>query len=156
MLTYTQPLTINWLWNYTLKYYSIDTFWNKEPEQTKTFTIVQTPAPSNTGKISGYIFEDSNSNNIKDSNEKTMAWWKLCIDTNNNNTCEENSETFTISNNQWYYEFDSLSVWAYKILEIPHQNWTVLSPTSWDYTVTLTNSQQVTNKNFGNIKSKKK
>jgi hypothetical protein len=33
--------------------------------QTKTFPITQAP-PQNTGKISGYVFEDTNNNGVKD------------------------------------------------------------------------------------------
>ena len=118
----------------------------------KVFTIVQTPPPTNTGHISGYVYEDTNSNWIKDTWEKTMAWWKVCIDTNNNGT----SETFNVTNNQWYFEFNGLQTGSYKILEIPHQNWTIFSPSIWYYQVTLTNWQQVNNKNFWNKNTKKK
>lgn len=85
-----------------------------------------------------------------------MAWWKICIDKNNNWDCEENTEPFDVTNNQGYYEFNWLATWTYKILEIPHQNWSVTNPTSKYYTITLTSWQKVTNKNFGNLKTKGK
>jgi protocatechuate 3,4-dioxygenase beta subunit len=59
-----------------------------------------------------------------------MAGWKVYFDTNNNGSLQENSEPFQVSNNQGYYEFDSLIAGTYKIREIPHQNWAILSPTN--------------------------
>ncbi|MDD2907475.1 MAG: hypothetical protein PHH98_02430 [Candidatus Gracilibacteria bacterium] len=83
-----------------------------------------------------------------------MAGWKICIDKNNNNDCEENIEPFNVTNNDGYYEFDSLITGSYKILEIPHQNWVVINPTDGKYIINLQNGQRVTNKNFGNFKVK--
>ncbi len=83
-----------------------------------------------------------------------MAWWKVCIDLNNNNDCEENIEPFILTNNNWYYEFDSLLTWTYNIKLIPHQNWELINPTSWRYIITLSNWQKVEQKNFWNFKVK--
>jgi hypothetical protein len=83
-----------------------------------------------------------------------MAWWKVCIDKNNNNDCEENIEPFILTNNDWYYEFDSLVIWTYKILEITHQNWIVTNPIDWKYIINLQNWQRVSQKNFWNYKEK--
>lgn len=83
-----------------------------------------------------------------------MAWWKVCIDTNNNNDCEENIEPFNVTNNNWYYEFNWLSTWTYNIKLIPHKNWELTNPTSWRYTITLSNWQVITNKNFWAYKTK--
>jgi len=104
--------------------------------------------------ISWYVYDDSNENEIRDEWEKYMAWWKICIDLNNNNDCEENSEPFITTNNEGYYEFDSLETWTYKILEIPHQNWRVTNPIDWYYNINLQNGQVLTNKNFWNFKFK--
>ena len=152
---YTWPINVNWLWNYTLKYYSVDMFWNKEIEKIKNFSIVAQPE-TYSWKISWYVYEDTNKNGVKDTWENTMAWWKVCRDVNNNWTCEENNEPFQISNNQGHYEFNWLATGSYKIIEVPHQNWSILSPTVWYYSITLTNGQQVMNQNFGNKNTKKK
>jgi hypothetical protein len=154
-LEYTTPIIVNWLNQYTLSYYSVDKFGNKETVITANFTLTEQPETYQ-GEISWYVYEDTNSNWIKDTTEKAMAWWKMCIDKNNNWTCEENNESFIVTNNQWYYEFNWLATWNYKILEIPHQNWTVTNPTSKYYNIQLSNWQKVTNKNFGNFKTKGK
>jgi len=117
------------------------------------FTLTERPE-TYAWNINWYIYDDSNKNSIIDSWEKTMAWCKVYIDLNNNNDCEENIELFNVTNNDWYYEFDSLVTWTYKILEIPHQNWVVTNPTIWYYNVNLLNWQVVTNKIFWNFKIK--
>lgn len=68
-----------------------------------------------------------------------MAGWKICIDTNNNDDCEENSESFTVTNNDGYYEFQSLQTGIYRVIEIPHQNWIVTNPSSEYYDINLSN-----------------
>ena len=165
-------------------------FWNKETEQTKTLTIQQTP-PTNTAKISGYVYEDTNKNGVKDANEKFVSGWKLelknivpqetCNNTQNNNNddddeddeedrhyydhededeCDEEHHHYkkrtVVTNNQWYYEFDSLPAWTYTLSQKMKKKWIIVTPTVWYYNITLTNWQQVTNKNFGNKNTKKK
>jgi len=83
-----------------------------------------------------------------------MAWWKVCIDKNNNNDCEENTEPFIVTNNDWYYEFNWLPKWLYKIIEIPHQNWNIITPTNKYYEIDLWIWQEIINKNFWNYKYK--
>ena len=130
----------------------------------KIFTLIERPETYR-GNISWYIYDDTNQNGVKDLWEKGMAGWKVCIDTNTNNTCEESTETFNLSNNDGYYEFDSLRTWTYTILEIPHQNWIVTEPTPTNTNTStttpnpkritnLSNWQRVENQNFGNYKSK--
>lgn len=154
-LPYTESITVNWIWNYTLNYYAIDKFWNIEQTKTINFSLVERPETYQ-WEISWYVYEDLNNNWVKDSIEKSMAWWKICIDLNNNNDCEESTEPFNLTNNDWYYDFNWLATWNYKILEIPHQNWILTNPTSKYYTIQLSNWQKVTNKDFWNLKTKGK
>lgn len=150
---YTEAIIVNWVWNYTLHYYAIDKFWNTEWIKTVNFALTEKPE-TYAWNISWYVYEDTNSNWIKETTEKTMTWWKVCIDLNSNNNCEENVEPFNLTNNNGYYEFDSLITWTYHILEIPHQNWVVTNPTDWKHTINLQNGQVITEKNFWNIKIK--
>lgn len=106
-IPYIDTLVINGVWEYTLSFYAVDNFGNKEEFQTKNFTLVERPE-SYAGNISGYIYDDSNENGIRDEWEKYMAGWKVCIDENENGDCEENTEPFTLTNNGVYYEFASL------------------------------------------------
>ena len=162
-LPYTNPIVVNWVGTYTLHYYAVDKFGNQEGDKSTTFTLIERPETYK-GNISWYIYDDANQNWIKGSWEKGMAGWKVCIDANNNNTCEENFEVFNISNNDGYYEFDSLKTWTYSILEVPHQNWIVTQPTTTStttsitttakHTINLLNWQILQNQNFGNFKTK--
>lgn len=77
----------------------------------------------------------------------SMSRWKVCIDENNNGTCEENIEKFVISDKTWYYEFEWLEKWSYKILMVPRKNWEIRNNS---YTLDINNSQNITNLNFSN------
>jgi len=148
----TEPVIVNWVWDYTINYYSKDLFGNIEEVKTVSFSLTERPE-TYAWNISWYVFDDSNENGIQDEWEKFMAWWKVCIDINNNNDCEEQNEPFNITNNDWYYEFDSLATWNYKILEIPHQNW-IVTNNNWYYNINLSNWEIITDNNFGNYKVK--
>lgn len=91
--------------------------------------------------ISWYVKWDTNA---------SMAGWKVCIDKNKNGTCEENKETFVITDNKGYYKFANLDKWSYSILGVPHQNWNVIKPTSRKYNIVLNNWQNIINLNFEN------
>ncbi|MDD2907477.1 MAG: SdrD B-like domain-containing protein [Candidatus Gracilibacteria bacterium] len=150
---YTEPVLLNGVGDYTLNYYSKDKFGNTEEVKTTNFSLTEKPE-TYAGNISGYVYDDSNKNGVQDNGEKYMAGWKICIDKNNNNDCEENIEPFNVTNNDGYYEFDSLITGTYKILEIPHQNWIIINPTDGKYIINLLNGQRVEQKNFGNFKIK--
>ena len=154
-LPYTDTLTINGVGEYTFNYYSVDNLWNVEDNKVVDFTLIEQPE-TYTGKISGYTFFDADQDQVWDSDEKTNAWWKICIDENGNGTCEENLETFMVTNNTWYYEFDWLATGNYTILVVPRQNWTITTPTIASYIISLSNGEVVTDKNFWNYKEKSK
>ena len=144
---------INWLWDYTLNYYSIDKFGNIEENKTINFTLTERPE-TYSWKISWFVYDDNDNNWIQEATEKLMAWWKVCIDLNTDNTCQENIEPFILTNNDWYYELNWLAKWLYKIIEIPHTNWNITSPINLYYDINLWIWQEVVNRNFGNYKYK--
>jgi hypothetical protein len=78
----------------------------------------------------------------------------MCMDLNNNNECKENIEPFNVTYNTWYYEFDSLETWDYKILQIQRNNWQAVNPTHWYYDINLWNGEHIQSINFGNYKIK--
>ena len=151
--TYSGSIIINWLWDYTLNYYSVDKFGNIEENKTINFTLTERPE-TYSWIISWFVYDDSNNNWVQETTEKLMAWWKVCIDKNNNWTCEESTEPFILTNNDWFYEFNWLPKWLYKIIEIPHTNWNIISPTNMYFDVNLWIGQEIINKNFGNYKYK--
>ena len=150
-------------------------------KQFQLFVLGENNPPTATGKISGYVYEDANSNWIKDTTEKNLSWWKIHIQKTGvilPNSCKQtereedddeewqkqNNKCYRytiVSNNLWYYELPNLYSWTYTIQEMVKENWSITSPTktttnpSQTYTLTLTNWQQVTGKNFGNKKLKK-
>lgn len=88
---------------------------------------------------------------VKWNTNATMAWWKICLDTNMNWTCEENIERFINTDNLWYYKFDNLEKGNYSIIEIPHQNWNIAKNS---YNIVLNNWQNIIDLNFENIITK--
>lgn len=152
-LPYTDTMTINGVGEYTFNYYSVDNFWNIEENKIENFTLVEQPE-TYAGKISGYTFFDTNQDQTWDTDEATNAGWKICIDENENGTCEENTEEFMVTNNTWYYEFDWLATGIYTILIVPRQNWIITTMES--YTINLSNWQDVEDKNYWNYKEKGK
>lgn len=81
-----------------------------------------------------------------------MAGWKICIDTNNNGDCEENSEPFITTNNDGYYEFNGLATGVYTIIKIEKPNWQTTEPGTNSYTINLANGEQSSYNNFWNKK----
>lgn len=63
--TYSWTLIVNWLWEYTLNYYSVDNFWNTEGAKTINFILTEKPE-TYSWIISGYIYDDNNENWIQD------------------------------------------------------------------------------------------
>ena len=80
------------------------------------------------------------------------AWYKVCIDLNNNSKCEENIERFIVTDNTWSYKFDNLSKWNYTIIQEPRNNWEIIKPFDKRYTIKLNNWQNIVNLNFENQK----
>jgi len=140
------------LYNYTLSYYSTDIFGNIEEVKRTNFTLIERPE-TYAWNISWYVYDDSNRNWVEDEWEKFMAGWKICIDINLDWKCQESIEPFNLTNNKWYYEFNSLITWNYSILEIHHQNWEVTN-NSWNYDISLSNWEKIINKSFWNFKVK--
>ena len=122
-------------------YFTIFKIFILNQEESKAFTV--NLSESYLAKISGYVLW-----------EKNMAGWKVFIDENCDWELQENLEKFTIMDNEWYYEFDNLETWTYKIYEIPHQNWEITNPEGWYYEIDLWNWKVVENMNFENIRIK--
>ncbi|MDD2871872.1 MAG: SdrD B-like domain-containing protein, partial [Candidatus Gracilibacteria bacterium] len=150
---YSGAIIVNGLGEYTLNYYSVDKFGNVEQNKAVNFILTERPETYN-GVISGYVYDDANNNGINETTENKMAGWKVCIDKNNDNTCQENTEPFTLTNNDGYYELNGLAKGIYRIIEIPHTNWNITSPISLYYDINLGIGLEVINKNFGNFRVK--
>ncbi|EKE28177.1 MAG: hypothetical protein ACD_3C00086G0021 [uncultured bacterium (gcode 4)] len=126
--------------------YMFDTDWDWTFDIESYFNVI--PDKENIKwSISWYVKWDTSA---------SMAWWKVFIDKNWDGKLQENSETFAVTDNRWYYMFANLDRWNYKILEIPHQNWNLIKPTNSIFNLYLNKWQNFINLNFENSFTKRK
>ena len=95
------------------------------------------------GIISGSVFNDMNSNGSRDSNENGISDWKIFL------SGTKTDATFTDGNGN--YLFENLPSGNYSLAEETKSGWNQTSPTSGNYSVTLSTGENSTGKNFGNV-----
>jgi|GEM_PF-2703336 hypothetical protein len=94
------------------------------------------------GKISGYVFNDADSNGVRDSNEVGLSEWKVFL---------LGTKTDSITTNSFgYYEFDRLFLGTYTVRERVKPQWIQSSPPMNVYQITIGDELIHENKNFGN------
>ena len=101
------------------------------------------------GRISGYKFEDTNSNGIWDDNEYELSEWTI-------NLFNGESTSTTDTDEDGYYEFSGLSAGEYTVSEELQPGWvqTTPSPTP-TYSITVLSGTDSQQNNFGNSQSGK-
>ncbi len=95
------------------------------------------------GSISGFKFNDSNGNGIKEEDENGIAGWKIYIsgDKIDSTTTDQNGN----------YTFQALQAGSYVVSEEQRHDWVQTYPISPGiHNITLFSSQQITDINFGN------
>ncbi len=97
---------------------------------------------SNTGRITGMKFEDTNGNGVKDENEHGIPNWEIFL----------NGEAFMASTDtNGHYEFNNLVAGTYIVSEVSAEGWIQTFPGDpGTYTVELTPGATISEKNFGN------
>jgi O-glycosyl hydrolase/ankyrin repeat protein/protocatechuate 3,4-dioxygenase beta subunit len=109
------------------------------------------PGSIGTGSISGTVFNDVNSDGVKQSSEQALSGFTVYNDANDNNT-KDSGEFSTTSSSTGAYTFINLAPGAYKIRVIPLSGWTQTWPkNNFGWTVQLAANQGVTGDNFGLI-----
>ncbi len=109
------------------------------------------PGSSGTGSISGTVFNDVNSDGVKQANEQALSGFTVYNDANDNNTLDS-GEAKTTSSSTGAYTFVNLSPGQYKIRVIPLSGWSQTWPkNNFGWTVPLAAGQGVTGDNFGLI-----
>ncbi len=93
------------------------------------------------GKISGYKFEDRNSNGIWDNGEPTIAGWEI-------NLGGAKTDSTTTDQNG-YYEFTGLTAGDYTVTETQQASWT--QTTADPNAITMTSGKTVSHVDFGNF-----
>lgn len=109
---------------------------------------------SNTGSISGTIFNDANGSGSKNSGENGVgAGWTVYIDLDNDSKLDSN-EVFTTTDQYGNWKLSNLAAGTYKIRQVLMSGWIQTTPSNnYGLNVTLTTGQQVSGKLFGSKKT---
>ncbi|MBM4166346.1 MAG: T9SS type A sorting domain-containing protein [Ignavibacteria bacterium] len=94
------------------------------------------------GKISGFVFNDADSNGVRDSNEVGLSGWKVFLSGAKSDSI--------MSNSFGYYEFDRLFSGTYTVREQRKPQWIQTSPPMAVYQIILDDGLVHENINFGN------
>jgi hypothetical protein len=104
--------------------------------------------------IAGTVFNDANSNGVRDSSETFLTGWRVYLDLNNDGKFES-GETSTLSDSTGAYRFTSLAAGTFRLRIAPPtgvNGYKTTVPSSGLYTFTLGNGGLALNKVFGEHK----
>lgn len=102
-----------------------------------------------TASIAGTLWNDTNSNGAIDTGEAVLSGRTVFVDANNNSTLDTGEKTATTSSTG-VYTFTALAAGTYLLRQVIPTGWSQTFPTAnAGQSVTLTNGQVVTGKNFG-------
>ena len=108
----------------------------------KNFGLTQTTL------VSGSVFNDANSNALRDSGESGLSGWRVYVDANRNGVLDAGERSvLTNSNGDW--SFNALAAGTYQIRIVQQSGWMRTTPTLGYHTVTVTAGGSVTNRRFG-------
>ena len=107
------------------------------------------PVPSNTASIAGNLFNDLDSDGVKDSGEGALSNWKVFLDADKDGVLDSGEKTAT-TDSSGNYKFTALAAGSYRVREVTNSGWRRTAPSSGYFDVTLTSGQASTGKNFGN------
>jgi len=97
--------------------------------------------------ISGMKFNDLNNNSIKDPAEPGLSGWTINLQDSNGSIVATNTTDSSGS-----YTFGELAEGNYTVEEVRQSGWIQTAPPEGNYALTLSASENVTGKDFGNIK----
>ncbi len=105
-------------------------------------------------KISGYKFNDLDGDGVWDTGdgEEGLGGWTIYIDENGNNELDE-GETFTVTDEDGFYQFSLFEDGVYTIREeIPEgSDWVQTAPPGGEHVLELSIDDRSTDNNFGNF-----
>jgi len=106
-------------------------------------------APSNTGSISGFLFNDEDGDGVFDGNESKVSGWQIFIDTDNDGQLEAGDKIATTSASG-AFTFNNLAAGTYKVRVKVNSGWEQTIPTNnTGINVVLGNDQTVAGQRFG-------
>lgn len=106
---------------------------------------------SNTG-VSGTVYEDVNSNGVRDGGENGVAGWTVYLDLDNSGTLNNDAagtpEPSAVTNRDGSYSINRLVPNTYRVGEVMQTGWTATAPVSQDVIVTAGRSTKADFFNF--------
>ena len=95
------------------------------------------------GSISGNVFNDFNSNGVKDEGDVTLTGWRIRL------SGPKNDSLFTDANG--LFQFNNLPAGTYTLSEVAQSGWLQSAPSApGTFTITIVSNSVIENKNFGN------
>jgi len=103
--------------------------------------------------ISGTIYDDLNSNGVKDNGENGLVGWKVYLDLDESGTLNTDSvgtlEPSVLTNVDGDFSINHLQPYTYRVAHVVQPGWTPTSPAFQDVTVTNNNESKVNFFDFG-------
>ncbi len=101
-------------------------------------------------QISGTVFQDNNSNGVLNTGESGLSRWTVFLDQNGNGRLDS-GELSTTSASNGSYSFTNLAAGNYLVREQRPAGWVNTGPTGGVYSLTLSDGQQSSGNNFGDL-----
>ena len=101
-----------------------------------------------TASIAGRVYNDANSNGLRDVGEPGLGLWKVYIDFNNNNVID-GKDVFTTTDINGNWSFAGLAAGTYTVRVVPVAGFVVTKPTGSVLTLTLAAGQSSAGNLFG-------
>jgi hypothetical protein len=102
--------------------------------------------------VNGTVYEDVNSNGVRDGGENGVAGWTVYLDLDNSGTLNSDSagtlEPSAVTNGDGDYSINRLVPNTYRVSEVVQSGWTATAPVSQDVIVTQGQSTQADFFNF--------
>lgn len=119
-------------------------------DSVNTLTGTLDPAPT-TGTISGKIFNDFNSNSVRDETDQGLSGWTVYLDANNNNV-KDGGEISVTTNASGDFTFADVLPGTHVVRQVVQNGWrrSLPAPPTNSFSVTLAAGQNLAGFEFGN------
>ncbi len=105
------------------------------------------------GSIAGTVFDDFNSNGVRDSGDNGISGITIYNDANNNNVMDS-TEARTTTDSSGAYKFSNLVAGNYKIRQTLQSGWGQTTPSNgYGHTIALASNQLVSAMDFGTVQN---
>jgi VCBS repeat-containing protein len=102
------------------------------------------------GTIQGTVYHDVNNNAQKDGSEVGVSGWTLFLDLDNDGNQDTNEPTAQ-TDASGVYRFNGIQAGSYVVRSVQRVGWARTTPTSGTHAVTLTQGQNVTGLDYGQV-----